>query len=494
MAGIASSGAQIRELEVRIAALEQIPTEDASQSCRRLKTQRNALTPLGHLPTDVLADIAGHLLVPTPADTRSDYGIVDVCRSIRCTLKATPLLWIQIDLRRSVHWCTLCIERAGEAALTLSFTPPWFDSEEKWPEERYEAHERLFVQTLPRAAHVQVCMTALPNSLMGALLQSSRPLLRSLELRTFSMSATLDSRVNALCTLRTLVLDHVCIPCDGVQLPLLEHLELRQHWGGPLIQLAHVWELVHGALNFRSLVITGYQPRSEDDDVVLRPQPVRPQSLRSISLDIGPIREGVHSWALILAFVRGLPVPPNDCVVYFESWGQRHDLTTRTWFAGLMCATLAHPAMRVQHSVQDCYDTVALACEFAGTKWTISMRYSRNIFWFLEDVYPRVATLDLGNAAASLFLRDVINHLGSGALPDVHHVLIEDAQSDLSHLKQWLHARVYAERRVHTVEFHASLVYPDEWALAVLKRDIVEMKLAKVMILEDGKVCTVPEG
>jgi hypothetical protein len=150
MAGIASLKVQIRELDAQIAAIEQDPNQDSSQICRSLKIQRNALTPFGRVPADVLADIAAHLLVPTPAGIRSDYGIVDVCSAIRSAIVGTPLLWVHVDLRRSVRWCAFCIARAGEAALTLSFTPPWLDSEEKWLEERYKAHERLFVRTLPR--------------------------------------------------------------------------------------------------------------------------------------------------------------------------------------------------------------------------------------------------------------------------------------------------------------------------------------------------------
>jgi hypothetical protein len=483
MAGIASPNVQIRELDAQIAAIEQDPNQDSSQICRSLKIQRNALTPLGHVPADVLADIAAHLLVPTPAGIRADYGIVDVCSAIRSAIVGTPLLWVHVDLRRSARWCALCIARAGETVLTLSFIPPWLSWEEKWSEERYETHERLFVQTLPRAAHVQVRMAALPDSLMNALLKSSGPLLRYLELDSFTVPAILDVRVNAFHSLRTLILDSVLIPCNGVQLPLLEHLDLGQRWGRPLMQLAHIWELVHGARNLLSLVIRGYQPCSEDGDVVLHPQPAGPQFLRSISIDIGPIRGDVHSWSLILAFVRGLPVPPNECAVSLDSWGQHHDPTARAWFAGLIRATLAHPTLKVQYlRAEGHFDSVEFAGKHAGTQWMIGMKHSRNAFWFFDDAYPRVATLDLGRAAASQFLHGVISHFGPGALPDVHHVRIEDVQSDLSYLKQWLHARVYAGRRVHTVEFCASMMCPDGWALAVLRRDIIEMKLAEVVI------------
>jgi hypothetical protein len=121
--------AAVSDLDEQICLLD----VESTQHARELRIHRNAMTPLGRVPPDVLADIL-HLLVrvehvaPDAAHTfefpfgeRTEWtSVTRVCTYIRNVALGTPLLWAYIDLKRNPAWVDLCIARSGTSPVAVN--------------------------------------------------------------------------------------------------------------------------------------------------------------------------------------------------------------------------------------------------------------------------------------------------------------------------------------------------------------------------------------
>jgi hypothetical protein len=505
MDSIDSLDAQIRELELSMELDGN--SKDVMETSRALKTQRNALTPFVALAEDIIIEVATYLLVePSPSllpwyfQQSPVHSILNLCREVRRVLTGTPLLWLHIDLRRSIRWCELCVGRAGSAPLSLSCCPPHLTRERCWSDARKTEVARLLLELLPRAARVFVRAPrwSLPEGVVSALFESPWPLIQALEFRTSPDGLELSTHPQSFSFLRALYLADASLLGDDVQFPLLQHLETSgivcdSRFGGAE-QLSPTLRIVDKAPALRSLVMHGYNPCFRDSHLLAELDTRTPRSLDMLRVIPLYVEEEHSGWAPLLAFLRAFRAPHKECAVSFAREYEEGE-SIGAWAAALMETAMPNCTMHIRRlpSLARAH-RVTFVDDVAGTRWAVGVDHCEDPINLPEDMLVQVKTLRVGADAAADLFRDAASHAAPDALPSAQDVIIEDAQSDLTYLRQWLHARILAGRRVRTVKFCASLVYPDARALAVLKRDIVEMKLAKVVIWEDGEVCVVPEG
>jgi hypothetical protein len=222
--------AAVSDLDEHICLLD----VESTQHARELRIRRNAMTPLGRVPPDVLADIL-HLLVrvehaaPDAAHTfefpfgeRTEWtSVTRVCTYIRNVALGTPLLWAYIDLKRNPAWVDLCIARSGTSPVAVNIhnmLPP--------PNE---------VHVLPLLARAHDARIAYIQELrdvfsMAWMLSGPLPLLRSLayapdwkQVDPFGV----DLLGGATGALTTLVLRNVRRLVDGLTFPALTRLEFK---------------------------------------------------------------------------------------------------------------------------------------------------------------------------------------------------------------------------------------------------------------------------
>jgi hypothetical protein len=500
MNSIDSLDVRIRELESSMTA-ESERTE-AADMIRALKMQRNSLTPFVALDEDVIIQVATYLLIaPSPSlaayipRSPGPHSILSVCYDVRQVLVSTPLLWVHIDMQRSMHWCKLCLKRAGTAALSLSYCSPQRGSENLWSFERRDENNLFFLELLPRAAHVSVHgpKWTLPLDIVMPLFRSAWPRMQTLDLRTERIHVLLTYHPHAFSALRTLCLEDAALVDAGVRFPALQHLQISRSQFSTRTRstlLYHTLRIVDNSPALRSLAVYGYYPCLQELDPAFRRDASGPRSLDALRVELDYVDTRSNDWTPLLTFLATFHAPRKECAVRFAHAPYQH-LSEGDWVLALMRAAMLSCTMHI-HLLPELIRAhrVTLTADSAGTRWTTEMERCKEPKWLPEDMLALVKTLHVGKGSALHLFRGAASHLWPNALASVQHVFIEGAQSELGYLKQWLHVRVYAGRRVHTVEFCASLVYPDAWALAVLKRDIVEMKLAEVVIGEGG----VPSG
>jgi hypothetical protein len=500
---IDSLDVRIRELESSMTAESE--STEAAEMLISLKMQRNSLTPFVALPEDVLIQVASCLLIaPSPSlpayipRSPGAHSILSVCHDVRQVLVSTPLLWVHIDMGRSMRWCKLCLERAGTATLSLSYCPPQTTSENSWSFERRDENNLFFLELLPRAAHVSVHgpKWTLPLDIVMPLFRSAWPRMQTLDLRTERIHVLLTYHPHAFSALRTLCLEDAALVDAGVRFPALQHLQISRSQFSTRTRstlLYHTLRIVDHSPALRSLAVYGYYPCLQELDPGFRRDASGPRSLDALRVELDYVDTRSNDWTPLLTFLATFHAPRKECAVRFAHAPYQH-LSEGDWVLVLMRAAMLSCTMHI-HLLPELIRAhrVTLTADAAGTQWTIGMERCQEPKWLPEDMLALVKTLHVGKGSALHLFRGAASHLWPNALASVQHVFIEGAQSELGYFKQWLHVRVYAGRRVHTVEFCASLVYPNAWTLAVLKQDILEMKLAEVVIGEVGVPYTVAD-
>jgi hypothetical protein len=89
--------------------------------------RRNAATPFGRLPPELIIQILAYAVASGHSD-KSQIPKYDarwsramlICAYIRAIALSTPALWTLIDCRWSLPWIDLCLERARNKSITLS--------------------------------------------------------------------------------------------------------------------------------------------------------------------------------------------------------------------------------------------------------------------------------------------------------------------------------------------------------------------------------------
>lgn len=92
--------------------------QDLGLGIVRLKVARNALTPFGRVPPDLLLDIAQLTVEDLDGYVSKEVRILTfVCYQTRSVLAGTPRLWRKVDLSKSKQWVNHCVTRAGPIPL-----------------------------------------------------------------------------------------------------------------------------------------------------------------------------------------------------------------------------------------------------------------------------------------------------------------------------------------------------------------------------------------
>jgi hypothetical protein len=123
----------VETLDMRIDA-----TSDPAEKCR-LRVHRNALTPLGRLPDEILRHVLEFVVrfchegfTGSPADIAYQpwyevgysigwVSVMGVCSHIRSQMIESHSFWTYIDMDRQRPWVQLCLERCGSLPLSLAF-------------------------------------------------------------------------------------------------------------------------------------------------------------------------------------------------------------------------------------------------------------------------------------------------------------------------------------------------------------------------------------
>jgi hypothetical protein len=482
----------LASLDEDIAAL----ANDALEERRAIGTRQNELTPLGRLPEDVLIEIAG-LLMLTGMDRSSseqpEYNLSRVCTSVRGVIVAAPVLWSYINLNYSVRWCRLCVGRARSTTLFLSYHQrPFHADMPGWTREQYAQRESLFVQLLPRAAHVRAILS--PGSsdtdgktLVDALLTTSRPLVRSLEFGTTIKYALPVLDLRGFTALTTLTCTNPWYPVQNFHLPSLENLEIwRSYEQGRSTELSDIANLIRAAPNLRVLVVCDGQSDYKTEETALESLSAVLPHLEDVCLMINTTPVYVSRCPIpeLVTLFQALPVPRQKCTIIFgQAWRDDDNCAAR---ASALQAILRDGDVLLNIQPQGHKYKVSFA-EIRDGTWLFvehAADFSR-AFTYLESAPPCVRTLLVGkNMAPYVFRRAIGKRMLFAA---VMCVIVEDEQRDYGHLKQWMHARVGAGRRLHILQFRGAASTPLEmWAVQNMLHDVVQLRLAEVVILANG--------
>jgi hypothetical protein len=148
--------------EVHMETLEQIDARivelEDEQEALRMKAARNALTPLGRLPDDLLLDVVqAWSAIPTITSSEMMYIATAVYAHLRALLIATPSLWTNVELGQSQALVKRHITRASPFLLQIGGC---IDSKDTLGQA---------IQLLPRASRLGLQIQDLDNLSVAAL-------------------------------------------------------------------------------------------------------------------------------------------------------------------------------------------------------------------------------------------------------------------------------------------------------------------------------------
>ncbi|TFK63783.1 hypothetical protein BDN72DRAFT_847283 [Pluteus cervinus] len=158
----------LAEIDAEIATLE--------ERLDYLRSHRNTLIPIAHLPSEILAKIfTGAItlhILPTQTDRSQLLWISWVSRRWRTVALGCANLWTHIH-GRNVNWLDESIRRSGQATLTmdLSITDPT------------EKGRAPYLRYIPRLEELTVQMPAAYGKVIAHLWKSPAPLLQYLEVK-----------------------------------------------------------------------------------------------------------------------------------------------------------------------------------------------------------------------------------------------------------------------------------------------------------------------
>jgi hypothetical protein len=123
----------IAAIDTQIAQLEGLSQNDLDPDrLLELKKERNALTPIGAAPDEIISRILADLVLKPSSSPYSFFEagtltlnrewtrVMLACSRIRLIALATSELWSFIDCCRNPSWVALCLQRAGDVPVTLT--------------------------------------------------------------------------------------------------------------------------------------------------------------------------------------------------------------------------------------------------------------------------------------------------------------------------------------------------------------------------------------
>jgi hypothetical protein len=122
----------IAAIDAQIARLESHSHDDFEQGrLLELRKERNALTPFGNAPEEIISHILAEMVLQPSWNPHSFFHLESfaisqewtramlLCSRIRSVALATRELWSYIDCSAHPSWIVLCLQRVGNASLTL---------------------------------------------------------------------------------------------------------------------------------------------------------------------------------------------------------------------------------------------------------------------------------------------------------------------------------------------------------------------------------------
>jgi hypothetical protein len=122
----------IAAIDAQIARLESHSHDDFEQGrLLELRKERNALTPFGKVPDEIISHILAEMILQPSWNPYSFFHLESfainqewtramlLCSRIRSVALATRELWSYIDCSAHPSWIVLCLQRVGNASLTL---------------------------------------------------------------------------------------------------------------------------------------------------------------------------------------------------------------------------------------------------------------------------------------------------------------------------------------------------------------------------------------
>jgi hypothetical protein len=287
------------EIESRIRIAEQ----DGRQDVALLKIARNALTPIGRLPSELLVYLVQKLLELTEIGgvPQALLSVTSVCSRIRVVLVDAPVLWsrlVFLDRRWTKPICNLFLIRAVPHPLEVTFGLGWDPSRASSYKDAGEC--------LPRIGSLSTYLAGQPGFL--SMLQSTdMPLLKTLKLVSFS-SVTVSPNADILtpmsCTcVRSLYLHQVQIATIP-HFPTLRFLHLS-HANCPFQQ---VKALILRTPALFSVTLVDAVQRDTTEEVPCEAEPGHAAELAHRTLDTLIIRETL---IYVLGLISILPVPSH---------------------------------------------------------------------------------------------------------------------------------------------------------------------------------------
>jgi hypothetical protein len=204
----------LEQIDARIAELED------EQEILRMKVARNALTPLGRLPDDLLLDIVqAWLAISTITDSEMMYIATAIYAHLRALLIATPSLWTNVAIGRSQALVERHIARAGPCLLRADGRIGSQDTLEQ------------AIQLLPRASRLSLLIHPSHNgewasNLVAALAAADISNLTSLLLQSIDANSYVD--LSPISANNLSVLELVMEAPRFPALPALRRLTLRR--------------------------------------------------------------------------------------------------------------------------------------------------------------------------------------------------------------------------------------------------------------------------
>jgi hypothetical protein len=174
----------------RIAVLDNEISE-LERRLQRLRRERNALTPLGGLPSELVMIICEYIL--NPAQPSSIASLLHVCFHLYDTAVSSPHLWTSLHWKQSSNWRNICLPRSKGVPLHVEWEAQGKvldPREEEYDDEEEEDKDRggserddWILNTFATAATAKIHVKRLLSSHPAVrFIENPAPFMRSLDI------------------------------------------------------------------------------------------------------------------------------------------------------------------------------------------------------------------------------------------------------------------------------------------------------------------------
>jgi hypothetical protein len=483
---------------------------------RERRTRRNALTPLCRLPVETLRAILGFLVLSEHNHDASlrelwlrgdshPYGdkatwtrVMLTCTHIRQVAIGSQELWSYVDISCAPRWTELTLQRAVHSPLAVAWSSARYPSHSRTPDEITRLSS-LFTSLLPRACEVHIYVPGEFKNVVKTHLDQPMPFLRSLlynhdryftpYLGNKPCTYTLSSRFLGGCTEQLVDLRirgmEVCL--DGLVFPSLVRLDMAYID----IQDKPYCLLCFLASSRRLRTLRLRNIRCKPDPVPPCPGPMQRMCLPDlVTLEV------CGAPTLLLALVGALPVlqaprkyyiavasPPKPMLAWEPgvSFAELHDEVFR------LCGADPNPALTPQLDLfhlpsGPTHLLILRGRGSSGGTFSFGNTYNNSALEGTDHYLNRARVLRI--------LEDGLCYLPPPtSLPNVEHLIIQNAKGGLRDLVRWLQARaVTGARPLRTLLIRQCPLWTMLYGSFEAMKEIIEPGLVDLVIEGDNEV------